>query len=423
MFIPRATADEIRPRYSISYDAVAYLSISLCMMVIFTSTFLSIHPLSKQKSDRVSFRIMNYALCGTVVYLIGGFISNRVSGQTACRVGGSLVIFGLHVSTFLFFCIGLNLQLVMIHGIDGTKAEKYYVGGSLFLAISLGVVTYLSKQLVYNPAQNACLWYDPDPVRTFIWRVGIWLAWNFLAMAGELVTFISVIIFMARAKVFETSRPGGSTTHTTHSRSSALHQFPKSIGPKQYRNVVLRIALYPLSSLATSGLMALGTVFTQAPIKGSTNRPDINVMSTLRIVYLSRGTIYALVAVADPAITQGMKMLYRRYIRRQTPTPLLDDGAENVEVRSLTRHKSGSGVRLEDSTHSSNGSEPQSSFHQSRSNGMVLPTMPKAVALLPLQETQLDTCSNYGIMDARSESESQVEDSTVQYSHSQLRQL
>ena len=36
----------------------------------------------------------------------------------------------------------------MIHGIDRTKAEKYYVWGSLSLAVVTGILTYLSGQLV-----------------------------------------------------------------------------------------------------------------------------------------------------------------------------------------------------------------------------------------------------------------------------------
>ncbi|KAG7099975.1 hypothetical protein E1B28_001768 [Marasmius oreades] len=423
------SADDIRLRDS-QYDVVAYLSVSLCVTMIITAALLSIHPLSKQKTDRVSFRIMIYALCGTVVYLVTSIIVNRVPGQTTCRVGGSLVVFGLHVSTFLFFCIGLNLQLVMIHGIDGTKAEKYYVGGSLSLAISLAIMTYLSKQLVYNPVQKECYYYDPDPVRGLWWRVAIWLAWSFLAMAGELITFTSVVIYMARVRVrFDTetlgfshvlnddfpqafeSGPHRETGSKSHSRLSASHQYRKPLGPRGYWNVVLRIALYPLSSLATTGVIAITTVY--VPRKGL----EWSVASALLIVYVARGAIYALVAAADPAITQGLRVLYKHHIRRQTSAH--SKGAEIVNVCSAVSHKSGSAaIELEACTRSNNDSSRPPCFHQSRGS-VALPSLPKP-AVLPLGDIQLDISSNHPLINANSGT--QIDDH-VYYSYPQLRYL
>ncbi|KAF9263895.1 hypothetical protein L218DRAFT_944081 [Marasmius fiardii PR-910] len=166
-----------------------YKGISLCTLVISVAGILSMHPLSKPITDRST----------------------------------------LHLTSFLFFSIGLNLQLVMIHKVDGTRMEKYYIGGSLFLASLLGIMTHLFGQLT-----------------------------------------------------FLTQAP-----------------YRKPLGPKQYRNVVLRIALYPFASLTTLGIVTFGTVCIMVA-RGITDQSDWKVLLALRLVCLARGTIYGIAAASDP---------------------------------------------------------------------------------------------------------------------------
>ncbi|KAG7093482.1 hypothetical protein E1B28_007157 [Marasmius oreades] len=446
MFVPRTaslspSAEDLRLRETI-FNAISYLSVISCTIIILIAILLSLHSLSKQKTDRVSFRIMVYALCTSVVYSITMYLVNRVHGQTACRVTGSSTVFGLHLSSFLFFCIGLNLQLVMIHGIDGAKAEKYYVWGSLSLALVLGVLTYVSNQLTYD-SKVGCYYYDPNPVRGFWWRVREWLPdylqiavrfqrsryftqmgmqniWSFLTMAGELVTFCSVVIYMIRVKVFS---PGPSLAATVpgSQRLSASHQYRKPLGPRQYRNIVLRISLYPLSSLATSGLAAVGTV--SRPTQAINTRSDWIAVSTFRAVFLSRGTVYALVACADPAITQGLKVLYRHYTRRQTSS--LSPSTQIDIAPPLASHSSSNAaadLELEGIPDPKNESLRRACLRESRSSV----TLPKTAVTLPSREgthsgTRFNCTAGTGVG-----SETQIiESDGVQhhYSYPYLRQL
>ncbi|KAF9255736.1 hypothetical protein L218DRAFT_305880 [Marasmius fiardii PR-910] len=126
----------------------------------------------------------------------------------------------------------------------------------------LGILAYLSKQFVYNPSLLICLYHDPDPIRGFWWRMAIQHVWNFLTMTGEILTFSSVVIYMIRVKAFESGLWSRGSTSGTRSGGwiSASQQYRKPLGPNQYRNVVLRIALYPLSSLATLAIMAIGAI-------------------------------------------------------------------------------------------------------------------------------------------------------------------
>ncbi|KAG7093481.1 hypothetical protein E1B28_007156 [Marasmius oreades] len=419
MFVPSAGApstQDLRLRDSI-FGAISYLSLTPCIIIILIAILLSLHPLSKQKTDRVSFRIMIYALCGSVVYSITMNLVNRVHGQTACRVTGSSTVFGLHLSSFLFFCIGLNLQLVMIHGIDGAKAEKYYVWGSLSLALVLSVVAYVSKQVVYDSTQMGCYYYDPNPVRGFWWRMGMQNIWSFLTMAGELVTFCSVVIYMIRVKVFSPG-PGRATIAPRSQGISASHQYRKPLGPRQYRNVVLRISLYPLSSLATSGISAIGNI--SSPYQGMNSRSDWIAVSAFRAAFLFRGTVYALVAAADPAITQGLKVLYRHYARRQTSS--LSPPNEVDVIGSVANHScSGTaGLELEGISDSKNETARRPCLDES---GIILPATPRAAVILSHRgATQHgNSCATFMGMMNVGRSESQIDESNI--AHRSYRQL
>ncbi|KAF9266736.1 hypothetical protein L218DRAFT_746818 [Marasmius fiardii PR-910] len=325
-----------------------------------------------------------------------------------CRIRGSIVISLLHLTSFLFFCIGLNLQLVMIHRIDGTRMEKYYVGGSLSLAIALGFMSYLSRQLTYDPIKKECYPYDPNRVRGLLWQLGTQHLWNLFAMTGEIVTFLSIVVHMTRLKVFESR---ARRRNTTTLRLSASQHFQRPLGPKQYRNVVLRIALYPLSSLTTLGILTIWALYNI-----STGRPvPFKVLVALRTVYLSRGVIYGLVAAVDPAITQGVKVLYRHYLGRRTPS--------NHAV-SVDAHRFGD-FELQELTSSTErrvtvSSLSQTDFRESRSS-VVLPPSPKPALLLPPRDIQLD--ESHIFMSTGVVVETHVGDRGRSYGYPELRQL
>ncbi|KAF9266748.1 hypothetical protein L218DRAFT_955857 [Marasmius fiardii PR-910] len=329
MFVPREEAlsvDDLIFKKTV-FDGIAYSSIASCTLIIITTVLLSLHPLSKPKTDRVSFRLMIYALCGSIVYSISAILANHAWGEISCRVAGSLVIVGLHLSSFLFFCIGLNLQLVMIHGVDGTQAEKYYVWGSLLLAVALGVLTYASNELVYIATEAVCTYYDPNPTKGFLWRFGIQLLWGYLTMVGEIITFISVVVYMFRVKAFSPG-PSRENTSTGSQGLSASHQYRKPLGPRQYRNVVLRIALYPLSALITTGLTTIGT--STNPSQQLRTKSDWALLNALLAVLMFRGTVYASVAVADPVRPPTYPHLHRRTLLDLLPITGCNTRAQSV---------------------------------------------------------------------------------------------
>ncbi|KAF9256814.1 hypothetical protein L218DRAFT_173912 [Marasmius fiardii PR-910] len=298
----------------------------------------------------------------------------------------------------------------MIHGFDGTRAEKFYVLGSLLLAVALGVLTYTSNQLTYNSTQSVCYYYDPDPVRGLWWRMGIQYLWGLLTMTGEIITFASVVIYMVRVKVFESALSWETTASRSHG-ISASHQYRKPLKPRQYRNTVLRIAPYPLSSLITSGIMAIGPI--TAPAQATKSRSAWITVNALRTIYMSRGIVYALVAAADPGTTHGLKVLYKHYIRRQKSTTA-SNGVVAYPNSGMGTIEMGEG-----------GSKPERGNGERRGascygslNSVTLPSLPKTALLPPAQDTQFGTSQTL----VGEGTESQIDD-VVQFSHSQLRQL
>ncbi|KAK1222110.1 hypothetical protein PQX77_015034 [Marasmius sp. AFHP31] len=319
MLLPRAedagsvlksSSNDVRVRDLIYYP-FAYLSISLCSTALLIIALLFIHPVSRPTLDRVSFRMFVYALCGTLADSLTIPVSHNYASYKVCPIVGSVSIFGSHVSSFLFFCIGLNLQLVMVHAVDGQKAEKYYVGGSLTLALILGISTFVSKLWTFSPMLHTCWVHSSNPTKQIAWQIANQHFWNFLVMLGELVAFISVLVYMLRLKVFDAGPARGSQTRDNdHPELSASRQYQKPRGPKQYRNIVLRIALYPLLSLTTLGIVSIGNVYLAS--RGLKNRADSRVLA-IRAVQAFRGTLYTLVACLDPSLWRAFRSLYQHY--------------------------------------------------------------------------------------------------------------
>ncbi|KAF9254404.1 hypothetical protein L218DRAFT_1009743 [Marasmius fiardii PR-910] len=293
----------------------------------------------------------------------------------------------------------------MIHKIDGTRMEKYYIGGSLFLATLLGVMAYLSGQIIYVPSQNECYIREPG------WQLGLQHLWNLLAIIGELVTFSSIIIYLCSFKVFNPG-PGRDTT-PIESGLSASHHYRKPLGPKQYRNIVLRIALYPFSSLTTLGVVSIGTLLSVT--KGINDQSDWKLLLTLRVVYLARGTIYGIVAASDPAITHGLKVLYRHYAPRRTYS------SGNISTRRVATHHS-PGLELQESTSPASQPTVASSLPQLElaefSSSITLPPIPKPALLSSPINTH--NRSGYTAMDEGNGSRT---GDSPRYSFSELKRL
>ncbi|KAL0575018.1 hypothetical protein V5O48_006947 [Marasmius crinis-equi] len=281
--------------------------------VLFLVAIAALHPRSRRLLDRVSFRLMVAALCANLGYAIGMMKTSVNPDGRGCSVQVWVISFTLHLSSYLLFCIGLNLQLVMIHGINGQNMEKYYVLGSVMLAGALSLAPLIAGQVGYDPIEQRCGWKSEDLAERLRWRIGTTLFWIIFIIVGEIVTFLSILVFMVRAKIFARRKSRlTSGTPTPIPARSGIHTRTKSSGsslscrPARYRNIVLRIALYPFAAAVTLSLVVVND------FRDAGHNHGVGVMGVLCSL---RPLVYALLGATDPSLMRALKALYRSVLK------------------------------------------------------------------------------------------------------------
>ncbi|KAJ7841172.1 hypothetical protein B0H14DRAFT_3869259 [Mycena olivaceomarginata] len=173
---------------------------------------------SRRYLNRVSFRLLAYAL---VVHLIFGvsLATSTLGGYSDWRC--SFLAFttnsSLIFSSCIFFCMAVNVPLVVVYKISGQAMEKYYVAGTTLICLICNVPPYASGNLGHvlippklDPAGQTCWFSSADPEARFRW-------------------------------LFHLLRRSA-TTEATYSSEGAGSTILK------FRNIILRIGLYPLVS-------------------------------------------------------------------------------------------------------------------------------------------------------------------------------
>jgi hypothetical protein len=107
-------------------------------------------PKAREHLNRVSFRLLVYTLIFNVLYGIAFSVTAAQTGPgPLCNFGAFAVNFTLSFAVFFTTCIALNLQLVLVHRINGKKMERYYVFGTILLVLAITVPTYALDQFGY----------------------------------------------------------------------------------------------------------------------------------------------------------------------------------------------------------------------------------------------------------------------------------
>ncbi|KIK62740.1 hypothetical protein GYMLUDRAFT_489906 [Collybiopsis luxurians FD-317 M1] len=235
--------------------------IVLCFLVLVAYVVASFYPKARQHLDRVSFRLLVYTLIFRVLY---GIVFSVTAAQTGpgslCTFGAFAVNFTLSSATFFTTCIALNLQLVLVHRVNGRKMEKYYVIGTILLVLAITVPAYGLDQFGWNEDSFTCWFKNPNPHIRLQWVIGTQSVWIALAATIETVCSSVVLIWMYRFQMttrylqkasqpircLVTTRNTGQTWVTSSSSTRVLGQAHK------HRTVILRIALYPIVSLVVN---------------------------------------------------------------------------------------------------------------------------------------------------------------------------
>ncbi|KAJ4466762.1 hypothetical protein J3R30DRAFT_3583500 [Lentinula aciculospora] len=289
---------------------------SMCFVVLILICSIALHPVSRPHLDRVSFRILAFALAVNTVFGIVNAIGGSFTGPTwTCGFTIWILQLTLQLSSFLMFSIALNMQLVIVHGINGQRMEKFYMLGSVTISLAVTIPAYATKQYGWDPLVQDCWYANSNQTERFAWQIGTQLFWTLLTVLGETTSSLVVVIYM-----FNNRTVGGlSTSSSSHlQQGSSSTQSNKFLShASRYKKVLFRIALYPFTSMIMN-LLSVMCVIHATITGGEHNMNDYRILLLSDFLYGGRAVVYALLTTADPAFLSAWKALLDH--KRQSST-------------------------------------------------------------------------------------------------------
>ncbi|KAJ7792571.1 hypothetical protein B0H14DRAFT_3562786 [Mycena olivaceomarginata] len=281
---------------------------ALCGQVLVVIGIVAMNPVSRPHLDRVSFRILVCALLANTVFGIANAVSAKFTGPTwACGFTIFLLQLTLEMSSFLLFSIALNLQLVVIHQINGQKMEKFYIFGSIIISLCLTVPPYAAKQYGWNPLAQDCWYSSENQTERLAWQIGTQLFWTLLTVAGEVATASTVIIYIVRHQLRNRKYlPTGTGSRMRPRPSPAVVVKDRLVDATVYRSVIFRIAIYPVVS-AVINLTSVACVIHITQEDGVHNWTGYSVLLVSDFLYGGRAALYALLAATDPGLVRAVR--------------------------------------------------------------------------------------------------------------------
>ncbi|KAJ7138157.1 hypothetical protein C8R44DRAFT_341396 [Mycena epipterygia] len=293
--------------------ALAIAGLSLSAFILSAFAYLAWNPVSRPHLNRVSFRLLVYAFIANVFFGVLQCSTPAIMQTTpACGLIGFLNLATAMMSACMLCCTALNLQLVLVHGINGNKMEKFYVMGSFLLCGVCSGIPWAAGELGWFAANHICWFRAP----TLPWTVAIQYFWALLMSAVDVVSFFAVLIFMVKHHL-RIKRLRTSTISGVSASESGLPPIPTlALKPPivRYRGMILRIALYPLlSSFLSITSCILDLYIIQHTIVLTNYDLDLRILDIF--VHSLRPILYALLAATDPSFLCALRAL-----RGKTPT-------------------------------------------------------------------------------------------------------
>jgi len=366
---------------NLSWSVTSAVGSGLCFLVLLVIGAVWLHPTSRPYLDRVSFRIVTIVVFANMIFAISSAVGGSVTHPGfLCGFSIFVLQFTLQFSSFLLFCIALNLQLVVLYHFNGQRMEKFYVIVSFVMSASLVVPAYAANQYGWDPLERDCWYKNDNKIQRLAWQISTQVAWTAVTALGEIVASVSVILFLlrhqARTKRVFVSTPTSSAPQVIHANS--------------YRRIILRIFLYPLASCFVN-LLSIFTVLHSTISDGIHNQADYNILLLSDFLYGGRAIVYAFLVASDPALVRGVKALYHALrgndpdlstgksstldgvvvrIELTTIRDCLEDGQPQEMEVDTSKTKPPSGGVISESSSSSFAFE-----REDRNNSRVLPTL------------------------------------------------
>ncbi|KAJ7926234.1 hypothetical protein B0H13DRAFT_1862504 [Mycena leptocephala] len=169
--------------------------VALSVLLLAAIAFLQWNPVSRPYLDRVSFRLLVYALVANVIFGSLMFFNMKETSPGCSFVAflyGTTPMF----SACVFCCMAVNLQLVLIHGVNGSKMEKYYLSAAAFLCGACNIPPLIAGEFGWYATTGKCWLREPTPAVQQHWMIGTQSVPMILMSAIEGVSFMNILIFM-----------------------------------------------------------------------------------------------------------------------------------------------------------------------------------------------------------------------------------
>ncbi|KAJ7314297.1 hypothetical protein DFH08DRAFT_895903 [Mycena albidolilacea] len=307
-----------------------YLRVILGLIIpglVLSTTLLALfgyatwNVVSRRYLDRVSFRLLTYALVAHLVFGVS-FATSSLAGYQdwRCSLMSFLTSLSVMFSSCIFFCMALNVPLVVVYKISGQAMEKYYVAGTTLISLICMVPPYASGNLGWDSVSKTCWFNGADPAARFRWVLGTQISWIIMAV-GEIGAFLIIVGYLVTHELHLLWRPAH--TYSSEGAGSTILKF---------RNIILRIGLYPL----TSCLLSITTVginmheYKMEGIKMTKLYVRFNELCNTTLTHCQlraaiaisagRPLIYGLLAATDPSFIHALQAL--RHPDTETETQL-----------------------------------------------------------------------------------------------------
>ncbi|KAJ7246052.1 hypothetical protein C8J57DRAFT_1678815 [Mycena rebaudengoi] len=302
------------------------------------------NPVSRKHLNRVSFRLL---VCALIANLI--FAASSIPTFSGPSAGCSfMAFFGMSILMFsscMFFCTALNLQLVLVYHLNGNSVEKFYYIGSVLVVAILNITPYAAGQFGYY--YGTCWFSDLRPDVQFRWLLWSQAVWVLLMSSGEVVFFLMILGYMYIASPMHSPRLW--LNHSTSSFSGPIPNPPIVM----YRNIILRIGLYPLLSCCLSFTGAILDIWlTKNPVP---TELQWRLSWVDFFVFLLRPILYTLLAATDPGFLRAMHAL-RHHSKSKSSTGSTGPTSKHTSSYGMKRFSTNSRalvhVQLEHAKHS-----------------------------------------------------------------------
>ncbi|KAJ7615457.1 hypothetical protein FB45DRAFT_1064376 [Roridomyces roridus] len=276
--------------------------VALSVGVLVACGYLAFFHSSRKHLDRVSFRLLVYTLVSHVIFGMLGLIESLyVFPGWQCSLLAFLLNFIILFSPSIFFCMALNLMLVLVYNVNGRMMEKYYIIGSLVLGCACVGSAYASGRLGADTKHHICWYNNENEARMLPWVIGTQVFWMLLLSAAELGVFLVIVAYLLPF-IFDSSCT--LARHSPDSESQSRGRTRLTI--VTLRGIILRIGLYPLVSClmnVTSSLLSVYSLREEAEaVPSVTPAKPVGVM-----IYSARTLMYSMMAATDPSFLQAIR--------------------------------------------------------------------------------------------------------------------